>query len=112
MTKAEEANEFREVILKEGTGLPNVMDWCDKIMKCARLARHYAVAACNYELSKRQISRGESNDSKIESLAKVAGFKAITRGDPRGYVVKLLLKSGRYNTWGGAEHGFGVPDPA
>jgi hypothetical protein len=30
-------------------------------------------------------------------------------GDPRGYVVKLMLKSGAYNTFGGAESGWGVP---
>lgn len=30
--------------------------------------------------------------------------------DPRGYPVKLELPSGRYNTWGGAEGGFGICD--
>lgn len=29
-------------------------------------------------------------------------------GDPRGYVVKLKLPSGRSNTWGGAEAGWGI----
>jgi len=29
-------------------------------------------------------------------------------GDPRGYVVKLRLPSGRHNTWGGSESGYGV----
>lgn len=28
-------------------------------------------------------------------------------GDPRGYPVKVQLVSGQFNTWGGAESGFG-----
>lgn len=30
-------------------------------------------------------------------------------GDPRGYTVKIKLPSGRYNTMGGKEDGWGVP---
>lgn len=33
----------------------------------------------------------------------------ILGGDPRGYTVKVLLRNGKYNTWGGAEDGWGVP---
>ena len=40
-----------------------------------------------------------------------AGFKlpVIFGGDPRGYTVKVKFPSGRYNTFGGAEEGWGVP---
>jgi hypothetical protein len=30
-------------------------------------------------------------------------------GDPRGYTVKVHLPNHAYNTWGGAESGYGVP---
>ena len=30
-------------------------------------------------------------------------------GDPRGFTIKLHFKSGAYNSWGGAEEGYGVP---
>ena len=30
-------------------------------------------------------------------------------GDPRGYTLKLRLPSGKGNTWGGDECGWGVP---
>ena len=36
-------------------------------------------------------------------------FRPRFHGDPRGYVLKIMLPSGRYNTWGGAESGYGVP---
>ena len=29
--------------------------------------------------------------------------------DPRGFTVKVFLRSGDYNTWGGKEDGWGVP---
>lgn len=35
--------------------------------------------------------------------------KVMFSGDPRGYTVKVLLRNGRHNTWGGAEDGWGVP---
>lgn len=38
------------------------------------------------------------------------GNKAtLFEGDPRGACVKLILPSGRNNSWGGAEEGFCVP---
>lgn len=36
-------------------------------------------------------------------------IKPVFGSDPRGFTVKLLLPSGRYNTWGGREDGWGVP---
>jgi len=35
--------------------------------------------------------------------------KVVFGGDPRGYTVKVILRNGKYNTWGGAEDGWGVP---
>ena len=44
-----------------------------------------------------------------EDAGDCAAMSAADGGDPRGYCTKLRLKSGRYNTWGGAEDGWGVP---
>ena len=40
-----------------------------------------------------------------------AGFNLPVHfgGDPRGFTVKLKLSRGAYNTWGGSEEGYGVP---
>ena len=48
-------------------------------------------------------------ERRIEALCTDLGIKADFGGDPRGYAVKLHLPGGAYNTWGGAESGWGVP---
>ena len=46
---------------------------------------------------------------RIEAACKPWGIVPNCSGDPRGCVVKLLLPSGRWNSWGGKEDGFCVP---
>lgn len=46
--------------------------------------------------------------AKLHAIADHYGATVKLGGDPRGYVVKLILASGRHNTWGGAESGWGV----
>lgn len=51
----------------------------------------------------------ERASQRIEAACKPWGIKPRFSGDPRGACVKLILPSGRYNSWGGAEQGFCVP---
>lgn len=46
---------------------------------------------------------------RIEAACKPWKITPNFQGDPRGECVKLMLPSGRYNSWGGAEEGFCVP---
>lgn len=46
--------------------------------------------------------------AKLQAIADRYGATVKLGGDPRGYVVKLRLASGRHNTWGGAPDGWGV----
>lgn len=46
--------------------------------------------------------------AKLQAIADRYGATVKLGGDPRGYVVKLILASGRHNTWGGAADGWGV----
>ena len=46
---------------------------------------------------------------RIEAACKPWGIKPNFQGDPRGCCVKLLLPSGKSNSWGGAEDGYCVP---
>lgn len=46
--------------------------------------------------------------AKLQAIADRYGATVKLGGDPRGYVVKLILASGRHNTWGGASEGWGV----
>ncbi len=52
--------------------------------------------------------RADRIGDHVIALATRHGARADLSGDPRGYVVKLHLPSGRWNTWGGQESGYGV----
>lgn len=83
----------------------------EKIMDLARRTHRYAEIACNRELSAGEEKRSEAVDKEILELGKKIGVKFEIQGDPRGFTVKLKTpKSKRYNTWGGVEVGWGVPN--
>ena len=54
--------------------------------------------------------REKQLESRLHALAAEIGVTLSLGGDPRGFTVKLMTpKSGKYNSWGGAEDGWGVP---
>lgn len=53
--------------------------------------------------------RQERLEKRIKAICEKIGCRVETDGDPRGYTVKVFLPTGEYNTWGGAESGWGVP---
>ena len=52
--------------------------------------------------------RADRIGDAVHRLAVSHGGSARIDGDPRGYIVKLILPSGRNNTMGGREAGYGV----
>lgn len=78
------------------------------LAELCRLARRHGKLqekACNEEVP-------ENHDAKCEAditalCAKIGLTRVIFGGDPRGYTVKVVLPSGRSNSWGG--EGWGVP---
>lgn len=48
-------------------------------------------------------------ERRIAAYCAQLGCPVRFGGDPRGFVVNLALPSGAYNSWGGAEEGWGVP---
>lgn len=90
--------------------------------KAVRLAE----AACNRELTPAEEREDARLDAAFKALCESIGAKANMSGDPRGYVYHVVLppfpgaepgkvaqRDGHnwhppYNTWGGAEHGWGV----
>lgn len=58
-------------------------------------------------------ARIEKKEKQIEArmmeICKPFNLPVTFGGDPRGYTVKVKFPSGRYNTWGGSEDGWGVP---
>jgi len=70
----------------------------------------FAAGECNRSLSDREKAREERIGAKLTALV-AEGYEGLAlrlSGDPRGYVVSLVCRDGEYNSWGGAESGWGV----
>jgi len=63
----------------------------------------YAAHAARCEKREARIER------QIAAIAAETEFRIECGGDPRGYTVKLFFPDASYNTWGGRESGYGVP---
>ncbi len=76
-----------------------------------RLGRQHATASVNLcnipDYQETYNMRTARIRARLVALLKPYGAKAITGGDPRGCTVKLVLKSGLKNDFGG--EGFCVP---
>ena len=81
------------------------------ILRDAATMQRLAVADCNRGLTPAEQKRDEQCQERIVSRCEPHGIKPNFQGDPRGAVVKLILPSGKWNSWGGAECGFCVPTP-
>lgn len=80
------------------------------LMKRARICNRLAIKQCNVGLTEAEQARDERNDDAIVDLANLLGIGLSIQGDPRGCTVKVRTpKTGRSNTLGGAEVGWGVP---
>ena len=99
------AVEFADQMEKEGFTRKEA----EQILEDADVMQKFAVDYCNRSLSQQEAEADEAAMKRIAKLCKAHDVEADFNGDPRGHVVKLHLKSGTYNTWGGAEAGYGVP---
>lgn len=61
-----------------------------ELVALAEQIKALAVAACNYELTPRQIKREERLSARFEALGEALGFRPETGGDPRGPVCRLF----------------------
>ncbi len=77
-----------------------------RLLTLAKRHARLQETACNRQVAENHDARCEA---AIAALCETIGCTVQFSGDPRGYTVKLHLPSGRYNTWGGFESGYGVP---
>lgn len=90
------------------------------IVHHARTYKRIQEAWCSIEMDEAQTKAMERREMLLEkriaelvaALPTVQGQPITVKfgGDPRGYTVKLIMASGKSNTWGGAEDGYGVPN--
>ena len=79
------------------------------ILRNAVTIQRHAINNCNRLTSLAETHRAARCEEHIRIACKPWGIKPTFNGDPRGAVVKLLLPSGRYNSFGGKEDGYWVP---
>lgn len=115
MSYAKDRKEFIDVLQEEYKHRKpaEVQALARALMTRASTSERYAVMLSSVEMTAAAQERMEQadakNDAAIEALCKEWGLVPVFSGDPRGYTVKVILPSGRYNTWGGKECGWGVP---
>jgi hypothetical protein len=108
-------SEFHEAIFAEleanGNKAENPFRLLNELCSLAKTAQYYNTEACNYELTQRQQTRRANVDKRAVEIGRELGLTILTNGDPRGYALKVLLPlTRRYNTFGGYEEGWGVPE--
>lgn len=111
---------------------PRLIKTAQRIMKDANTMQKLAVFDCNgatreklpseswdeYNRARAEIQlpwierRQKTVGTRLKRLAADLKLPMTIGGDPRGYVVKVFMSSPNgtpYNSWGGAECGYGVP---
>ena len=68
------------------------------ILRNARTLQRLAAEACNRPLTTREEKRIATCEANVHALVMTLGAVASIGGDPRGYVVKLVLPRGEHNT--------------
>lgn len=113
MPKFSERDEAVAALSRNGFTGPEIVT----LRNNAKRLHVIAERICSEEMSDETAASVERRETALEDeiravVAKrnkrVGGFQVFVRfdGDPRGYVVKLELPDGSYNTWGGKEEGF------
>ena len=79
------------------------------LRRYARTLSRLAVRECNDGLTAQEQARKTRTQRNAAAFAALYDMAVKVDGDPRGYVLKVLLPTGLYNTMGGASEGWGVP---
>lgn len=87
----------------------SAVDLARLILRNASTIQRISVNECNRELTPGERKQDEACQRRIMEACQPWGILPRFNGDPRGCCVKLLLPSGRWNSFGGAEDGYCVP---
>lgn len=82
-------------------------DVIDKLLVFGRRAQRNAENLCNVEGAVDRRDNIRKAVAKVLKDSNLDFLKFKVGGDPRGYCLKIIMPSGRHNTWGGAEEGWG-----
>ena len=79
-----------------------------ELLALAKRLDRYNETECNYGLTPAQEKRVENLEKRIRAMCDTWRIGVKFNGDPRGYAVRLMFPDQSYNTWGGAEEGWGI----
>jgi hypothetical protein len=112
------------MITNKGRILLSVLMERDIVAGAYSLALHNASSLARYATQYTRLQELLCNEPRTDAMTRTEerlerciralvhslnpAWSVKLEGDPRGYVVKLILPSGRYNTLGGQEEGFGI----
>lgn len=81
----------------------------EALLELSRQYEKIQVTECNRELTNLERNKEERVKEQLKEIGKMCMLPLKFNGDPRGYTVKCFFFDGSYNTWGGAEEGYGIP---
>jgi hypothetical protein len=121
MTYSKERDEFIAVCQRNGIDVTTSR----KLLSLSKSHKRIQVAICNgpgrcvnYLTQVDEVYRKHEEicaidearvEKRIKEIADRINLKIDCGGDPRGYTVKIHFPDGSYNTWGGVESGYGIP---
>ena len=121
-TATKERENFKDAVINEIqphiSDLPTIKRILKSIMSNGATHARLCSTECNRELTDSETAKMETIESRLafnlqdlnRYITDVDKIKMLLSGDPRGFTVKLLLpRTNKFNTWGGAECGYGVP---
>ena len=76
---------------------------------CSREAWNVMVNKAQAKHEAQVEKRQAQVERRMREVCAACGLSANFQGDPRGYTVKIAFPDGAYNTMGGREDGWGVP---
>lgn len=79
------------------------------ILRHAATLKRIAVLELNEGASDYTDTATERAEKRVRELCASIGLPVKFGEDPRGFAVRVFLPSGRYNSLGGREDGYGVP---
>lgn len=96
---------------KQSRNIFAVVTSCERLMRLGVESKHASERYCSFPVpdgwwEKKRASLRKRIQAVLDGLGSVNGFEL--GGDPRGFTLKLTLKTKRTNDFGG--EGFGVPN--
>ena len=106
MNKQEQTNYATtlNLFLHDSTEIKNPVIMADilfELHKCESSLNRYYTILCERDITESENKRMESIERKIKFLSARLGFDYHLNHDPRGYAIRFLLPSKRYNSWDG-----------